>query len=313
MKEILLQYTEWYLENMSFLFDLDICNPLVIWDKLEVLNKLINGISRDVVRENPVGFPKMLSNFCEIAIIWDKPKAPDIILGYFTTTFDDTREWNICRQLSQVCHAHQRDSCETVLVKYHCFNLAPSEKMIPARVTLLLSLLNKYRKPEVESIVVPILEQILRPTNHSDFLEDIHGHKLSCLHYHNRKHRLDTNNLVRTSILLLNYGPDINCPDGSGKTPLRDLLICIPGLSSMPGLLVSRQTLELYIFENPDPDLHKKVVMQAMGIDRKLVFGDQYGSLVPLHDFSELRHHITADGKPHTILSHKLKMTNTSG
>ena len=171
---------------------------------------------------------------------------------------------------------------------------------------MLLSLLNKYHKPEVESIVVRILVQIPRPINYRDLLEDIKVHMRSCLHHHNR------NTAVQTLRALLDYGPDINCRDGSGKTPLRDLLSLNP--NSMPSLLAYRQTLALYIFENPDPDLHKTVFMQVTGIDRKLqdhdFFGNRGGSLGLLRDFSELGQHIIADGKLpctrffHTMMKH---------
>lgn len=91
--------------------------------------------------------------------------------------------------------------------------------------------------------------------------------KSTCLHIYNRHLSLRCNSRVLR--ILLNFGPDINCTDSDGATPLVNLLarplfhsICI-----LPFL----QTVELYIYENPDPEKHEPAVSMGIKVN-KIIF-----------------------------------------
>ena len=259
------------------------------------------------------GIENTLEECCILAIIYDKPEILHFLLHRASQQRRMHHITDTGRTLCYMCDTLRRWHCKQVLLIKQNFLSGGTYQKLDAlnndNTDLVKSLVNTLFTYDMREEIMMVLRKI---PDVSSILNHTEGHRGSILHNYNCKSlNLDLHLLsvaskidysspkVRNPSLLkqiLDLHVDINHTDRIGMTPLVHLL----HLKRLWYNNLFRDAEELYVFENPDLDMHKTVLLYALRLDKTLYQMDT--SEVPVA-FRERRTYIM-DGRKHGLQGH---------
>ena len=214
-----------------------------------------------------------LEVYCTLAIVYNKSEWLHFLLHQaelFERRMTLKCNVHMASNLNKVCEALQRHDCKQVLLikqnflsanKYNLpgptaqMSLDDKEKVAFNKVQVLTHLLFKYNLRET---ILPMLRVI---PDVSNLLDDSQGEYGTILHCYNCSPFGPDPVLLKE---ILDLGVDINRKDSNGMTPLIHLL----AMKEICSTSLFRCSEELYIFENPDIQVHRTALVRGLRIDR---------------------------------------------
>ena len=215
----------------------------------------------------------LLEEYCTLAIVYDKSELLHYLL-HQAELFEHRRaikcNVNMASNLNKVCEALQRHDCKQVLLikqnfltakKYDLpgpttqMSLDDREKVTFNKVQVLSHLLFRFNLRET---ILPMLRAI---PNVAKLLAESQGEYGTILHGYNCSTFGPDPVLLKE---ILDLGVDINHTDSNGMAPLIHLLT----MKSICPSAFLRCSEELYVFENPDMQVHESALVRGLRIDR---------------------------------------------
>ena len=200
---------------------------------------------------------------CQLAIIYDQPRALDILLDHTET--DEIRN-ELSKRINKLCCVLQRERCQSVLIEHNLDTL--SEMAVLNRIDGLVCLLDfDYIRQEVVDILntIPDISDILdsdlawRFGSASKLLKKGYGwvhnffyHSYNCL-------RLAT---------VFDFGVNLHCPIDEMWVLSHCLHFGRIHKTPIPFL---RQALEVILYENPDTEEYPYLISSAIQPDENMI------------------------------------------
>ena len=242
------------------------------------------------------GIEYTLEECCILAISYDKPEFLHFLLHRASQLRRMHHKTDMGRILCYMCDNLRRWHCKQVLlIKQNYLSGGTYQK---------LDELNKDNKDLVKSLVNTLFTYDMREEimtvlrmipDISSILNRTEGDKGSILHYYNCKslnldHLLPVTSKVdcpsyrvcSPTLLkrILDLQVDINYTDRHGMTPLVHLL----HLKRQWSNNFFRDAEELYVFENPDLDIHKTLLLHALKFDTIMYQKDTSEIPIAIHE-----------------------------
>ena len=258
------------------------------------------------------GIENMLEECCTLAIVYDKPEFLHFLLHRVSQLSRMHCKTDTGNYLCKICDVLRRRNCKQVLlIKQNYLSGGTYIKLDALNIDsagVVKSLVNSLFTYGMRQELMAILRLI---PNISRILDHIEGDRGSILHTYNADSldvlayhvpwisKTDNNstNMCDPNLLkmILDLNVDIN-REMDGRPPLTDLLY----LKWSCHNTLFRDAEELYIFENPDLDLHKTALLHALRVDEVLYQMDT--NVMPIA-FGGRRIYIM-DGKEHGLQGH---------
>ena len=261
------------------------------------------------------GIENILEECCTLAVVYDKPEFLHFLLHRVSQHWRVHCNTDTGRNLCKMCDVLQRWNCKQVLLIKQNFLSGGTYNKLDALNTditdVVKSIVNSLFTYNMRQEHMAVLRLI---PNISSILNHIEGDRGSILHAYNCKSvDLDTHLLAVTSVgktddssssmcdasllkTILALNVDVNHVDRNGMPPLIHLL----HLKRIWYNNLFRDAEELYIFENPDLDLHKTALLRGLRVDKVLYQMDTNNIPIVLGK----RRTYIMDGKEHGLQGH---------